>query len=958
MRRKAWIIKGDFKPRMKKEIDGFLDLNSPETKRILSNAGIDPTNKEEVKALFVTWFVSEIGKDFNYVIRLDDLSSVQARGMGSKFIKDLESHPIMGEGVSRETVKKNLQWYGSLIREPIGAFEREYQIPSSSNFRRNKFSIMMTFEHDFDYATRYAKGLNSYMDRILSNSGQGGPDNVYSVNYRNAFLEGYEGSPKEFARQKHVINFAANMNDLVTLDYPRYRDSKEVDLEGELQNNMKEMFGKTLQKAAFSPKINHLTYKVNTLKNEKNNVKSMDETFNTDKTEKLDKELRDFSFVVFSELNVFDDRKFTLNVDQMGDKDYKKAEEVFDRVFLGVSMIEEPSLVADGKDDIVDYFYHDNVRVSEKADEMIRQKKIPEEQKVRYMKALVLDGLRSGKADITYKTLLYNDGELGDVKTYTVYGKNASLSELEIKEQQYKEEAEVKRKEEDAVWKGEEKKNAVEFESFLDFYKYDHFHSRNHLAKEITNPIARKMDMAGYMHFFSVYLLAEKDISLEQLSAMYHNRDLHGNAAKIEQLVQDFHSDIRKRPVINDDHLTDEEKRENLRWYGSLYRKAMDKVLAGGYSFSDAETLSNANRIRSRSMSAEMQVTYLYTAFSNRPDGFKNENNHAFMDGFGGGQEFQDYFDKLFMIDLMNKFEQGSLTEPNLNTRFYFRMIREIEFSDRYAGKILNDVRLEDCRADRSMMVELNAVGKKNSAKIFNALTQEEKQKIDSLDRGTVKETYPELYKKTVIAWAQYFPFAGKLLKEAKEYGADVKLTEEQEKVVTRINNIRYGNTGAEKKVSDEARKAEEEKRKAEEDRRKEEERLKEEERRKEEEARKAEEELRKKEEHLKAEEARIKEKEARMKEKEELLKAEEERLKERERREEEERKAEEEKRRLEEERRKEEERKAEEEKRRLEEERRKEEERKAEEERRKEEERKAEAAERRKRTERSCEKG
>ncbi len=105
-----------------------------------------------------------------------------------------------------------------MISGPIGNFEREYQIPSGKDFGREKYNSRTQFEYEFDFATTYAKGLNSYMDRIMSNSGQGGPDNVYSVNYRKAFLDGYGGSLKEFARQKYVVDFTGKLNDLVTID--------------------------------------------------------------------------------------------------------------------------------------------------------------------------------------------------------------------------------------------------------------------------------------------------------------------------------------------------------------------------------------------------------------------------------------------------------------------------------------------------------------------------------------------------------------------------------------------------------------------------------------------------------------------------------------------------------------------------------------------------------------------
>ena len=59
------------------EYKGFVNTDSLRVKQILRDAGADPANEEEVRSLFVTWYVSEYGKSFEGLGRLNGLTEVQ-----------------------------------------------------------------------------------------------------------------------------------------------------------------------------------------------------------------------------------------------------------------------------------------------------------------------------------------------------------------------------------------------------------------------------------------------------------------------------------------------------------------------------------------------------------------------------------------------------------------------------------------------------------------------------------------------------------------------------------------------------------------------------------------------------------------------------------------------------------------------------------------------------------------
>ena len=268
------------------------------------------------------------------------------------------------------------------------------------------------------------------------------------------------------------------------------------------------------------------------------------------------------------------------------------------------------------------------------------------------------------------------------------------------------------------------------------------------------------------MNLFAIYLLAEKDVNLEQLRSMYVNRDKPENEKRIRELTEDFKKDIKNRPVIKSANITEEQSMKNLDWYGKLFRKAMEKAFTLDYTFSDKETRMNAGRMHNFRMSSQMQVTTYCNGFANFNDFFsaaKKDFKSAetwFKKGFGDDQLYEEYYAKAYVINIHNGLDKLYFNNnTKLDSRFYYRMLNEIEFGKKLPGMNSKEVSNQEYKEQYSKIKEIFAAGDKNSKAVFAVLNNDEKAKIVNLENAAVKEKYPDLYEKVVTGWAKVFPF-------------------------------------------------------------------------------------------------------------------------------------------------------------------------------------------------------
>ena len=103
-------------------------------KRILADAGIDPSNAKEIQSIFTTWFVSRSEDSFRSLGLIDYLNPVQMKGLVSQFMEDIRQHPVTKEDIDPETVKENIKWYANQIYYAFDRYESQFAIPGRSTF--------------------------------------------------------------------------------------------------------------------------------------------------------------------------------------------------------------------------------------------------------------------------------------------------------------------------------------------------------------------------------------------------------------------------------------------------------------------------------------------------------------------------------------------------------------------------------------------------------------------------------------------------------------------------------------------------------------------------------------------------------------------------------------------------------------------------------------------------------
>ena len=305
---------------------------------------------------------------------------------------------------------------------------------------------------------------------------------------------------------------------------------------------------------------------------------------------------------------------------------------------------------------------------------------------------------------------------------------------------------------------------------------------------------------------FAVYLLAEKDVSMEQLRDMFTK----GNTQGIRQLTEAFIHDVTSRPVRNTDDLFEEERIMNYRWYGRMYHKAMEKATNLGYTFADKGTFNNAEALQNLVESPQKQVYRYCYAFQTRPYIFKSSKNNAykegykhFIEGFGGRQTYDDDQNKAYVIGVKSDiyFRRTNGNKNFTNSLLYLLM----EYDDHLNGINSRDISREDYQTYLTYYHGFMNVDKKALNTIQKSFTSEEQSLI--IDHSGSVSTLPDdLRKKFILAGAELFPFVTNLVKEAREYGyKDKDETERQKKIREAFENTGKDKEAQEKKLAEEA---------------------------------------------------------------------------------------------------------------------------------------------------------
>ena len=816
--------------RLDTDIDKIIKTDSVRTRQILSDAGVDPSDKTQIKSLFITWYVSEYGKSFSELGRIEALSDRRKKGLGAMFLRDLEAHPIKGETPDKETVQSNLQWYGSLTQCSMDLFEESYRIPGLEGNLKAQ---------NFDFATEYAGGLDSFVEKILTEVGPGSPENVYSLNCREEFKKGYGKDPQEFSRQRNVLYFTAKMS-----SFREITDDSSLDRLGKLMAGCRR---KTLREAAEDPEV----YKIISLMNGVRDGKLgkfeevLETEFGSGFRDRMDYEINRMRGQLFPEMDVFDGKEYTLDLHKMEKKDLDKAEEVFDRIFADVRMIADPWLRTMEDKELVDLFRLETysgkiVSLSDYLDDQHQNHnwfvKVPDRD-IAYRKAMVLLQLESEKNEkelqrpgknVSIFHPKYDPEKSAVVNTDDFYTSIQVSQEdrkdikqpSEDKVKEYKAAAGKKREENKAKWKTEEKPEMIGRESFNGFFTESAMISGG--TYDFINSVKSSFGALGkndpYMKLFSVYALAEKNVTLEQFHLMYDNRNNPDNEKKIRELIEDFKKDIKARPVSG--NVTKENRQENLRWYGRLYRNALDKVFDMDYSFPDKDVLYDRDKAGSISGSSQEQVIYYLNAFEAMPPVLRFEKENAgikpadhFREGFGGAQTYSDYRAKSSVITQKRRGDvyRYSGTAKNVDGKYNIVMLGDLILDDPLSGKNVKDISMADYRLYNTIIAKLNNVGVDGVTK---AVPKEDKIKFLEMNYGNPAVEYKDIYDKTVMAWADAYPFVKEITDKAgKLPGYKSKpMDQSQKKRFDEIEDARTNSQKYDLKAEEEARLFEERK--------------------------------------------------------------------------------------------------------------------------------------------------
>ena len=641
-------------------------------KRILADAGIDPSNENEIESMFTTWYVHKYGFNFADLGYLQYLSLPQLRGLASEFFEEIRKHPVTKDDIEPDTVKGNVKWYANIIRNAFEIYEKQFHMPGReslvfANILNSKGKMSEDF---FDYATEYASGLKSYPDNLFERSGARSDKNVYSIDYLNEFLKGYGKSCNQFANDKNVIDIMS------AIERGQGRIHNEKILE-HVNSEMETLYNVKLSDVEKNKDLNKLAKFFENISDP--DYEFQNESVNNEKENKISDEIDKIDKRLFPE---FDEIKDTIpeDISKIDPEILSKAADVFDEIFAGLTLHEKKCLNANNMNGIEELFEHNGVRIADEVQKLIDDNKIPADKKSEYTKARVLyfyaskrllknESGQEFESTLDYNTLEY-DSE-GNLHTDSEYH-GFNIIEDSLKNRSYisttaenKDKAQEIKAKEDKQWKAEEKKDAVNPSrirntTFIHFYVAKNFFTDKE-KETFANDFAVSKKSAGtsLLRLYALYLLAEKDITLEQLREIYNNSDNPDNKKLLDSLKADFFSEIKKRPVKDPDNMTKEDYIANLRWYGKLYRTAEEKAVNMGYDLGNPDLIEDYDRARASLNSSQEQVRYyLHISTERSYLGKENKpNKHGvpldyFAEGFGGKQTLSDFDDLSYIVKM------------------------------------------------------------------------------------------------------------------------------------------------------------------------------------------------------------------------------------------------------------------------------------------------------------------
>ncbi len=802
-------------------------------KRILADAGIDPSNENEIESMFTTWYVHKYGFNFADLGYLQYLSLPQLKGLASEFFEEIRKHPVTKDDIDSDTVKENVKWYANIIRNVFDIYEEQFHMPGRTSLEYNNIMNQGGMEEDsFAYAANYASGMKTFLDDMFVRSGAGSEKNVYSIDYLNEFLLGYGKSVDSFANQKNIIDIMS----VIDKNQKKFCDKKAVE---NLNKEMSTLYKVKLSDIEKNKDLNKLAKSFENIENP--DYEFQNESVNNEKGSKISDEIDKIDKRLFPE---FDEIKDIIpeDISKIDSEILSKAADVFDEIFAGLTLHEKKCLNANNMNGIEELFEHNGVRIADEVQKLIDDNKIPADKKSEYTKARVLyfyaskrllknESGQEFESTLDYNTLEY-DSE-GNLHTDSEYH-GFNIIEDSLKSRSYisttaenKDKAQEIKATEDKQWKAEEKKDAVNPSrirntTFIHFYVAKNFFTDKE-KETFANDFAVSKKSAGtsLLRLYALYLLAEKDITLEQLREIYNNSDNPDNKKLLDSLKADFFSEIKKRPVKDPDNMTKEDYIANLRWYGKLYRTAEEKAVNMGYDLGNPDLIEDYDRARASLNSSQEQVRYyLHISTERSYLGKENKpNKHGvpldyFAEGFGGKQTLSDFDDLSYIVKMKKVFsDMGRFGYPANKDQAVFKVVYRTlgEFITDPLFEGINNIKDLSRKDIRELSAKIKEANTADGYMTIDILNEQEKNKIIDLKGGSLKKNYPEIYKKVMTIWAPEAPYLTNLGNKAKtEFGIEIPqyndLPDELKKKVDKIQEVSNKSDECDKKLEEEAK--------------------------------------------------------------------------------------------------------------------------------------------------------